>query len=240
MLVIFDAYCQNFDNELSMMFNVGKYKMEYYSNVQTFNVNAFYYEKDIYSETNEKLFFLKVEAAGDDDGNKKVTFELDSRFINRFQELLIEIRYKFIEWQADAVKRNLKDKSKDFGVRLSPINTYGAGYDVYTVERLNALFKVGKSGRCAVVLYCDNCHVDMNRKENDIYMVFLSTEEFDNFINLFDYHEIYENIMTTRVNKESSDRALQELEKWKKKLDLQIITQEEYDKKKEELMKYID
>ena len=37
----------------------------------------------------------------------------------------------------------------------------------------------------------------------------------------------------------SSDAALQELKKWKEKLDLQIITQEEYDKKKEELMKFI-
>lgn len=38
----------------------------------------------------------------------------------------------------------------------------------------------------------------------------------------------------------SSEEALQELERWKRRLDLQIITQEEYDKKKEELMKYID
>jgi hypothetical protein len=38
----------------------------------------------------------------------------------------------------------------------------------------------------------------------------------------------------------SSDAALQELKKWKEKLDLQIITQEEYDAKKKELMKYIE
>lgn len=38
----------------------------------------------------------------------------------------------------------------------------------------------------------------------------------------------------------SSDAALQELKKWKEKLDLQIITQEEYDAKKAELMKFID
>ncbi|MBO4613543.1 MAG: SHOCT domain-containing protein [Bacteroidales bacterium] len=38
----------------------------------------------------------------------------------------------------------------------------------------------------------------------------------------------------------SSEAALQELKKWKEKLDLQIITQEEYDAKKAELMKYID
>lgn len=38
----------------------------------------------------------------------------------------------------------------------------------------------------------------------------------------------------------SSEAALQELKKWKEKLDLQIITQEEYDAKKTELMKYID
>ncbi|MBR4535379.1 MAG: SHOCT domain-containing protein [Bacteroidales bacterium] len=38
----------------------------------------------------------------------------------------------------------------------------------------------------------------------------------------------------------TSEEAIRELEKWKKKLDLQIITQEEYDKKKEELMKFIE
>ena len=37
----------------------------------------------------------------------------------------------------------------------------------------------------------------------------------------------------------ASDAALQELKKWKEKLDLQIITQEEYDAKKNELMKVI-
>ena len=37
----------------------------------------------------------------------------------------------------------------------------------------------------------------------------------------------------------ASDAAIQELKKWKEKLDLQIITQEEYDAKKEELMKKI-
>ena len=37
----------------------------------------------------------------------------------------------------------------------------------------------------------------------------------------------------------ASEAALQELKKWKEKLDLQIITQEEYNAKKEELMKKI-
>ena len=37
----------------------------------------------------------------------------------------------------------------------------------------------------------------------------------------------------------TSDEALQELKKEKEKLDLQIITQEDYDRKKLELMKYI-
>lgn len=37
----------------------------------------------------------------------------------------------------------------------------------------------------------------------------------------------------------ASESALQELKKWKEKLDLQIITQEEYDAKKAELMKKI-
>ena len=37
----------------------------------------------------------------------------------------------------------------------------------------------------------------------------------------------------------ASEAALEELKKWKEKLDLQIITQEEYDAKKAELMKLI-
>ena len=37
----------------------------------------------------------------------------------------------------------------------------------------------------------------------------------------------------------ASDAALEELKRWKEKLDLQIITQEEYDAKKAELMKKI-
>ena len=37
----------------------------------------------------------------------------------------------------------------------------------------------------------------------------------------------------------ASEAALEELKKWKEKLDLQLITQEEYDAKKAELMKYI-
>ena len=37
----------------------------------------------------------------------------------------------------------------------------------------------------------------------------------------------------------SSDEALSELKKWKDKLELGLINQEEYEKKKEELVKYI-
>lgn len=44
--------------------------------------------------------------------------------------------------------------------------------------------------------------------------------------------------IATKMN--PSDAALQELKKWKEKLDLQIITQEEYDAKKAELMKFIE
>ena len=45
----------------------------------------------------------------------------------------------------------------------------------------------------------------------------------------------------TKVNPDdvASDAALEELKRWKEKLDLQIITQEEYDAKKAELMKKI-
>lgn len=47
-------------------------------------------------------------------------------------------------------------------------------------------------------------------------------------------------LVKENANTYSSEEALQELERWKRKLDLQIITQSEYDKKKQELMKYID
>jgi hypothetical protein len=40
-------------------------------------------------------------------------------------------------------------------------------------------------------------------------------------------------------NKMTSDKAIQELQKAKQKLDLELITQEEYDKIKEEYSKYI-
>lgn len=41
------------------------------------------------------------------------------------------------------------------------------------------------------------------------------------------------------AEKEKSDDALKELERWKKKLDLGLITEEEYEAKKEELRSYI-
>lgn len=41
-------------------------------------------------------------------------------------------------------------------------------------------------------------------------------------------------------SQKSSEDALSELKKWKDKLDLELITQEEYDKKKNELRKYIN
>ncbi len=49
------------------------------------------------------------------------------------------------------------------------------------------------------------------------------------------------NEIITKPNQEDleSEAAMQELKKWKEKLDLQIITQEEYDAKKAELMKKI-
>ena len=37
----------------------------------------------------------------------------------------------------------------------------------------------------------------------------------------------------------TSDQAIQELKKWKDKLDLELITKDEYDEKKKELSKYI-
>lgn len=54
----------------------------------------------------------------------------------------------------------------------------------------------------------------------------------NNFEGALSNGEIKSNIMT-------SDQALAELKKWKSKLDLEIITQEEYDAKKKELMTFI-
>jgi hypothetical protein len=45
--------------------------------------------------------------------------------------------------------------------------------------------------------------------------------------------EVKSNILT-------ADEALEELKKWKSKLDLELITQEEYEAKKKELAKYIN
>ena len=42
-----------------------------------------------------------------------------------------------------------------------------------------------------------------------------------------------------KTNGMTSDNALAELKKWKDKLDLELITQDEYNKKKSELLKFI-
>lgn len=57
---------------------------------------------------------------------------------------------------------------------------------------------------------------------------------FDKFILMFENFK-----PPLRVDGFTSDEALVELKRFKEKLDLQLITQEEYDKKKVELMKYI-
>lgn len=56
---------------------------------------------------------------------------------------------------------------------------------------------------------------------------------FDQFILMFD------NLAPKRNEGFTNDEALAELKRFKEKLDLQLITQDEYDKKKAELMKYI-
>ena len=88
-------------------------------------------------------------------------------------------------------------------------------------------------------LYTSNGLLDFDvksNKANDIRMNFqLILEKMDN-------PSLIQNIENTESNPETmtSEQALDELSKWKRKLDLQIITQEEYDKKKEELMKFIE
>lgn len=84
------------------------------------------------------------------------------------------------------------------------------------------IFSTTKEGMCFASLKCD-----FNRASDKIIQQILSLNySFDPTLN--------------KDKEYTSDGALQELERWKRKLDLQIITQEEYDKKKEELMKYID
>lgn len=58
-------------------------------------------------------------------------------------------------------------------------------------------------------------------------------QAFDKFILMF------ENLKPNSVDELTSDEALSELKRIKEKLDLQLITQDEYEKKKAELMKYI-
>ena len=56
------------------------------------------------------------------------------------------------------------------------------------------------------------------------------------------FHFFIEDIIGSgeiRMSRFSNDEALAELKRFKEKLDLQLITQEEYDQKKEELVKYI-
>jgi hypothetical protein len=61
----------------------------------------------------------------------------------------------------------------------------------------------------------------------------------------FVYGLVIQNFESALINGEvkssvmSSDQAMSELKKWKDKLDLGLISQEEYDKKKEELIKFI-
>ncbi|MDP3399041.1 MAG: hypothetical protein Q8S23_07825 [Bacteroidales bacterium] len=56
---------------------------------------------------------------------------------------------------------------------------------------------------------------------------------FDQFVLMFD------KLLPNYVESYTSEQAIAELKKYKEKLDLQIISQEEYDKKKLELMKFI-
>ena len=57
-----------------------------------------------------------------------------------------------------------------------------------------------------------------------------------NFEEAIDSREV---VVKANLEEMASEAAILELKKWKEKLDLQIITQEEYDAKKEELMKII-
>lgn len=57
---------------------------------------------------------------------------------------------------------------------------------------------------------------------------------YDKLVMLFD------KLLPGYVQSYSSEEAIEELKKYKEKLDLQLITQEEYDKKKDELVKFIN
>ena len=84
------------------------------------------------------------------------------------------------------------------------------------------VFSSSKEGMCVASLKCD-----FNRASDKIIQQISSLN-------------YYFNPTVVQEKRYTSDDALQELERWKRKLDLQIITQEEYDNKKAELMKYID
>lgn len=71
------------------------------------------------------------------------------------------------------------------------------------------------------------CYVYTTKPQGFVYGLLIS-----NFDGAVSNGEVLSKIMT-------SDQALEELKKWKSKLDLEIITQAEYDEKKSELMKII-
>lgn len=93
---------------------------------------------------------------------------------------------------------------------------------------------VGSSGQVVEIAY-----FQVNGNENTGFFVRMYTD-WGGIARFYVFE--FENALKTKEligNVVSSDDALLELKKEKEKLDLQIITQEEYDKRKNELMKYI-
>lgn len=88
-------------------------------------------------------------------------------------------------------------------------------------------------------LYTNNGMVDFDVKSNKAMDI---KKNFQLILKTMDSPKFFQTNNSTESGSETmtSEQALEELSRWKRKLDLQIITQEEYDKKKEELMKFIE
>ena len=173
--------------------------------------------------------------------------------ISQIDDLTHKINgYKYLCMENQGNQYNLEDKFNAFFARI--------GFTILTQDDEEALAESEK----IYVLYgtyehhtvpggLNNTTLTLRNKDGKI--IFSVTRESACFISVKSCAEkgsdkIIDDIIALNYSfdpslvkngkKYTSEEALQELERWKRKLDLQIITQEEYDNKKAELMKYID
>ena len=98
------------------------------------------------------------------------------------------------------------------GLSYEPLQNAASASQV-VIKSMNAIFK--------------KLSIRTTKPQGYVFALFIN-----NFEGAVVNGEITSNVM-------SSDEALKELKKWKSKLDLEIITQEEYDAKKKELVPFI-